>query len=80
MASLRGTDLLVATGNAGKLKEFSVLLAPFGTKIHSLTDLGLLQDQGAHLSLIMKNGDLVKDTLSGAAQPAATSRAQVPRS
>lgn len=45
-----------------------------------LTDLGLLQDQGAHLSLIMKNGDLVKDTLSGAAQPAATSRAQVPRS
>lgn len=41
MASLRGADLLVATGNAGKLEEFSVLLAPYGSKIHSLTDLGL---------------------------------------
>lgn len=41
MRSLRGQDLLIASSNAGKLAEFSALLAPFGTKVISLRDLGL---------------------------------------
>lgn len=41
MGSLRGADLLIATGNAGKLAEFAALLRPFATRIHSLRDLGL---------------------------------------
>ncbi len=41
MPSLRGADLLVATGNAGKLEEFAALLAPYGARIRSLTDLNL---------------------------------------
>lgn len=41
MARLAGADLLVATGNAGKLAEFRALLAPFGTRICALGDLGL---------------------------------------
>lgn len=41
MASLRGADLLIATGNAGKMAEFAALLEPFGTRLHSLKDLGL---------------------------------------
>ena len=41
MYSLRNKDLLIASGNAGKLAEFSQLLAPFGTRILSLRDFGL---------------------------------------
>lgn len=41
MGRLSGADLLVATGNAGKLVEFRSLLAQFGTRIHALSDLGL---------------------------------------
>jgi XTP/dITP diphosphohydrolase len=41
VARLTGAELLVATGNAGKMAEFAALLAPFGSKTHSLTDLGL---------------------------------------
>lgn len=36
-----GTKLLVATGNKGKMAEFSALLSPFGVVLVSLTDLGL---------------------------------------
>lgn len=36
-----GTRLLVATGNTGKMAEFSALLSPFGVILASLTDLGL---------------------------------------
>ena len=39
--SLRGRELLIASGNAGKLAEFAALLAPFGTRVLSLRDLGL---------------------------------------
>ena len=41
MSGLRGADLLIATGNSGKLAEFSALLAPYGTKLRSLSDLAL---------------------------------------
>ena len=34
-------DISHATGNAGKLQEFRALLAPFGSRICSLGDLGL---------------------------------------
>ena len=33
-----------------------------------LEDLGLLQDQGAHLPLIMKEGRIMKDALGGPAR------------
>lgn len=36
-----GTRLLVATGNRGKMAEFSSLLLPFALILMSLTDLGL---------------------------------------
>lgn len=36
-----GTRLLVATGNRGKMAEFSSLLSPFGLILVSLTDLDL---------------------------------------
>ena len=39
--SLRGRDLLIASGNAGKLAEFTALLTPFGTRVLSLKDMGL---------------------------------------
>ena len=41
MRSLRGQDLLIASGNSGKLAEFSALLAPFGTRVLSMADLAL---------------------------------------
>lgn len=37
----RGSRLLVATGNKGKLAEFQALLAPFGVEILGLKDFGL---------------------------------------
>lgn len=41
MRNLRGVDLLVATGNRGKLEEFASFLAPFGNRFRSLADLKL---------------------------------------
>jgi XTP/dITP diphosphohydrolase len=41
MPSLTGCDLVVATGNSGKLAEFRALLGPRGVQIISLADLGL---------------------------------------
>ena len=41
MRGLRGVDLLVATGNRGKLDEFASFLAPFGNRFRSLADLSL---------------------------------------
>ncbi len=41
MANLAGTDLLVATGNSGKLEEFRALLGPFGVTLTSMAELGL---------------------------------------
>lgn len=41
MRSLRGANLLIATGNAGKLEEFASFLAPFGNRVQSLSDLNL---------------------------------------
>jgi hypothetical protein len=52
MRSLRGADLLVATGNAGKLAEFSALLEPFGTRLHSLKDLGLGEPEETEASFV----------------------------
>lgn len=45
MRTLRGADLLVATGNAGKMAEFSELLSPLGTRLLSLKDLGLSEPE-----------------------------------
>ncbi len=52
MRSLRGADLLVATGNAGKMAEFSALLEPFGTRLHSLKDLGLGEPEETEASFV----------------------------
>lgn len=41
MRILPGEQLLVATGNRGKLAEISALLSPFGVVVVSLTELGL---------------------------------------
>jgi XTP/dITP diphosphohydrolase len=50
MATLRGADLLIATGNAGKMAEFSALLAPFGTKLRSMKELGLSEPEEGEAS------------------------------
>lgn len=50
MAGLRGSDLLVATGNLGKLAEFSALLAPYDTRLRSLRDFGLPEPEETELS------------------------------
>lgn len=52
MHTLRGVDLLVATGNAGKMAEFSHLLAPFGTRLRSLTDLALSEPEETEYSFV----------------------------
>lgn len=41
----RGQDLLIASGNVGKLAEFAALLAPLGTRVLSLQDLGLTEPE-----------------------------------
>ena len=41
MRSLRGRDLLVATGNRGKMAEFSAILGPHGVRLLSLAEFGL---------------------------------------
>lgn len=50
MRSLRDQELLIASGNAGKLAEFSDLLAPFGTTVLSLQDLGLVEPDETEFS------------------------------
>lgn len=50
MRSLRGQDLLIATGNAGKFAEFSALLAPFGTRVLSLKDFGLEEPEETEIT------------------------------
>ena len=41
----RGSDLVLASGNAGKLAEFSHLLAGFGCRLLSLSALGLSEPE-----------------------------------
>ena len=43
--NLSAQTLLVATGNKGKLAEYSALLEPFGTQLVSLADLGLQEPE-----------------------------------
>jgi XTP/dITP diphosphohydrolase len=50
MRTLRGQELLVATGNAGKMAEFADLLAPFGTRLWSLKDKGLGEPEETEFS------------------------------
>ena len=50
MSGLRGAELLVATGNSGKMAEFSALLAPYGTRLRSLLDLGLTEPEETEFS------------------------------
>ena len=45
MRSLAGQTLLVATGNQGKLAEFSALMRPFGAHLVSMQDLGLSEPE-----------------------------------
>ena len=45
MKIARGSKLLVATGNKGKLSEFQALLAPFDVEILGLKDFGLGEPQ-----------------------------------
>lgn len=45
-----GTHLLVATGNRGKMAEFSALLSPLRIVLVSLTDLGLGEPEETELS------------------------------
>ena len=52
MAGLRDAELLIATGNAGKMAEFSALLAPFGTRLHSLKDMGLSEPDETELTFV----------------------------
>lgn len=37
-------DLLIATRNAGKLREFAAMFAPLGLTLHTLDDLGIADD------------------------------------
>ena len=39
--SLRGTKILIATHNKGKLEEFSEILGPLGVEVTSAGELGL---------------------------------------
>lgn len=45
MQSLAGQTLLIATGNNGKLAEFSAMLAPLGTTLVSLQNIGLTEPE-----------------------------------
>ena len=63
-ATLACAELLRMEGEIGVIAPgaFADLLAVDG---NPLEDLGLFQDDGAHLSLIMKEGQVYKDLLSG---------------
>ena len=50
MHSLRGQNLLIATGNEGKLAEFAALLVPYGTRVLSLRDVGLDEPEETEFS------------------------------
>jgi XTP/dITP diphosphohydrolase len=52
IGDLRGQDLLVASGNVGKLAEFSALLEPFGTRVLSLKDLGLSEPEETEFTFV----------------------------
>ena len=52
MRDLRGAEVLVATGNSGKMAEFSALLAPYGTRLRSLRDLALPEPDETEFSFI----------------------------
>lgn len=52
MTSLRGRDLLLATGNAGKIAEFSALLLPFDVRLLGLKDLGLGEPEEDQASFV----------------------------
>jgi XTP/dITP diphosphohydrolase len=52
MTGLRWAELLIATGNAGKMSEFSKLLAPYGTKLRSLSDLALPEPEETEFSFL----------------------------
>jgi XTP/dITP diphosphohydrolase len=49
---LSGVELLVATGNVGKMAEFRALLGPYGNTIHSLVDLGLDEPEETEFSFV----------------------------
>ena len=59
-ATIVGAEIVRMEGRLGRVAEghLADLLAVDGDP---LADLGLLQDQGAHLSLIIKDGAIVKD-------------------
>ena len=38
------SELLIATHNTGKLREFAALFAPLGLTLHTLADLGITAD------------------------------------
>ena len=67
MLNLRGQDLLIASGNAGKLAEFSALLAPFGTRVLSLADFGLEEPDETEFSFV-GNARLKAEAAAVAAQ------------
>ena len=52
MRSLVGQTLLIATGNRGKLAEFSALIRPFGTDVVALKDLGLAEPEETATSFV----------------------------
>jgi imidazolonepropionase-like amidohydrolase len=62
-ATVVGAEVVRMEGRLGRVAEghLADLLAVDGDP---LADLGLLQDQGAHLALIMKGGAIVKDRIS----------------
>lgn len=64
MRGLRGAEVLLATGNAGKLAEFSALFAPYGTRLRSLRDLALPEPDESEFSFV---GNARLKALAGAA-------------
>jgi imidazolonepropionase-like amidohydrolase len=62
-ATVIGAEVVGMEGRLGRVAQgyLADLLLVDGDP---LTDLGLFQDQGAHLPLIMKDGAIVKNTLS----------------
>ena len=49
---LQDRDLLIASSNAGKLTEFTALLSPFGIRVLSLKDLGLIEPDETEFSFV----------------------------
>ena len=59
-----GTTLSPALSKLGVIAT-GALADALGVDGNPLEDMGLMQDQGAHLSAIMKDGAWVKNTLGG---------------